>query len=149
MGHGIGVHGVDTGGEDADVGPVCAARGKTIRWKTRGKFRPRCRGEGHVDVVAISGAFAKFVFKAGVPGEERAGGLVEGDVENTGLIVECELDAVSVVGIDIEVQDAEALLEKIPDRDHDVVEVAESGGVVAARVVKSAGRAEDEIDVRL
>ncbi len=71
------------------------------------------------------------------------------EFEDAGLVIECKLDAVAVVGVDIEVEDTTALLEEILDRDDDIIDVAESGCVVAAGMVESPGRAEDEIDVRL
>ena len=73
---------------------------------------------------------------------------MQGYLEDAALFVESELDAVAVVRIDIEVKDAASLLEKILDGDDDVVEVAESGGVIGAAVVEAARGTEDEVDVR-
>jgi hypothetical protein len=105
--------------------------------------------KGDVHIVAAAGTFAKFVFKAGVPGEERTGGLVQGDVKNARLIIESELDAISMVGVDIEIKYASVLLEEILDGDDDIVQVTESRGVVGAAMVEAAGRTEDEVYVLL
>ena len=150
MRHGIRVHSVDPGGEDADVGLVCASEGRDDSAEDFAvDFVLGAGGKGNVDVVAVAGAVAKFVFKAGVPGEKRSGGLVEGNVENAGLVVEGELDAVAVVGVDIEVDDAASLLEKILDSDDNIIEVAEPGCVIRAGMMEAARGTEDKIDIRL
>ena len=74
---------------------------------------------------------------------------MEGYLEDAAFVIEGELDAVAVVRIDIEVKDTASLLEEILDGYDNVVEVAESGGIIGAAMVEAACGTEDEVDVRL
>ena len=110
-------------------------------------FGARCKG--YVDVVTVTGTFAQFVFKTGVPGKERAGGFMKRDVKDAGIIIEGELDAVSMMGIYIELKDTLVLLKKIFNGDGNIVEITETGSIVGAAMMETPGRAEDEVYVRL
>ena len=122
MRHGIGVHGVNTGGNNADIGFIRAGerRDDAAEYFTVDfVFCAGCKRDVHI--VAVASAFTNFILKTGVPGKERARGFMEGYLEDAALVVESELDAVTVVRIDIEVKDAASLLKKILDGDDDVV----------------------------
>jgi hypothetical protein len=150
MRHGIGVNCINAGSKDADVRLVCASERRDDAVKdftvdfVLGAWR-----KGNINVIAVAGTFAKFVFKAGVPREERPGRLMEGDVEYAGLVIEGKLDAIPMMGIDIEVKNAAVLLEEILDGDDDIIQVTESGGVIGTAMVEAAGRTEDEAHVLL
>lgn len=76
-------------------------------------------------------------------GEEVEAGLVDGDSEHAGIVPEDALDAVAVVGVEVEVGDAGgALVEEPLDGDGGVVVHAKAGHGIRERVVKSAGEVE-------
>ena len=93
--------------------------------------------ERHVHRVAPTRAGADLVHEAR-PREEAVAPLVRRDGEDVGGVVEGELDAVAVVGVDVDVADPEAVRPQGLDRQHRVVEVAEAGGAARHRVVEPA-----------
>jgi hypothetical protein len=100
------------------------------------------RRQRHVERGAEALARAPFPEASGA-GEQVAAALVHGAGEHTGVLVEDPLDAVAVVGVDVDEGDAlGAGLEQGADRDRDVVVDAEARRAVGQRVVEAGGRAE-------
>jgi hypothetical protein len=64
---------------------------------------------------------------------------VEGGAHDAVGSVECLLDAVAVVDVDVDVEHARVRAEELEDRQDDVVDVAEARGLALFRVVQPAG----------
>ena len=105
------------------------------------------RSEGDVDAVSITISDAGFV-RIARAGEEPLAGFVDRYSHRSVGIVEPGLDAVAVVDVDVDVEDAESLVDEVFDGDDGVVEDAEARCAVPHRVVvHSAGGDECVFDV--
>ena len=80
-----------------------------------------------------------------MPGNKRPPVLVQGDGEHAVGVVESGLDAVAVVDIDIDVGDAQPLIDQPLDGDGGVVEDAEAEGGGFRRVVHPAAETEGDV----
>ncbi len=129
----VGVEAGDQGGHDPAEGPEVGVVG-------------RVGGQGNVDAVAGARATAAFVDEAGA-GEEGAAVLVEGDGEHAVVVVEGVLYPVAVVDVDVDVGNAQPLLQQPVDGYGRVVEDAEAGGEVGAAVMQTAAVAEGDVAV--
>ena len=103
--------------------------------------------DGEVDGVVLAAAGADVLEVAGA-GEVLAV-LVEGDGHDAVGGVEGLLDAVSVVDVDVDVEDALVVLEELEDGEHDVVDVAEAGRLALLGVVESAGPVDGDVRLSL
>src|SRR2546423_5621371 len=97
------------------------------QWRDDGMERAQparvvCAGrECDVHRIPLGVWAAGLVRKAGA-GKERAAGLVKGDRQNTGIVVEHSLNAITVVDVDVDVGDPlHALLEQPCDGDRWIV----------------------------
>jgi hypothetical protein len=101
--------------------------------------------EGKVDRVAVA------VAVAGVVRLSRAGEevfrLVERNGHHTVRQVEGFLDAVTVMDIDVDVENALVLLEELEASEHDVVGVAEAGCLGLLGVVHPAAPIHDDVSM--
>ena len=85
------------------------------------------RLEGNVDGRAPRLGAAALVDEAG-PGEERMTCLVEGDGQDLWIVPEDRLDAVSVVDVQVDIQNPMTDVAGPPDRQRDIVVDAEAAG---------------------
>ena len=126
-----------TGGEAlhdlADDGPEDGAEGVVVHAVV----------EGEVDGVVLSVGVANVEDVAGT--REVFAELVEADGHDAVGGVEGLLDAVAVVDVDVDVEDALVLLEELEDGQDAVVDVAKAGGLGLLGVMESAGPVDDDV----
>ncbi|BAT13076.1 Os11g0201000, partial [Oryza sativa Japonica Group] len=98
--------------------------------------------QGHVHAVVLAGAGADFVDGAGAREEVLVGRdfavPVERQRHDPVGVQEGVLHAVAVVRVDVDVDDSPEGAEELVDGEHDVVDVAEAGGLAGGRVVHAA-----------
>jgi len=92
--------------------------------------------ERDVDRVEPALAFSALLQAAGAR-EEVLAELVEAEGEHTVRAVKGFLDAVAVMHVDVDVEDADEVSEQAEDADNDVVDVAEAVGLALLGVVQS------------
>ena len=80
-------------------------------------------------------------------GEQVAAGLVQRQGQHARVGPVDRLDAVAVVDVEVEVQDAQAVVPRPGDRERRVVVDAEPGGAVRHRVMEAAAGVEGVLDV--
>ena len=108
------------------------------------KFVVCVRSEGDVDAVSVAIASAGFV-RVASSGKEPLPRFVDRDSHRSFSIVEPGLDAIAVVDIDVDVEDAEALVDEMFDGDHGVVEYAEAGRAVTHGMVVHTARGDEGV----
>ena len=99
--------------------------------------------EGEVDGVVLPVGVAHVEDVAGA--REVFAELVEADGHDAVGGVEGLLDAVAVVDVDVDVEDALVLLEELEDGQDAVVDVAKAGGLGLLGVMESAGPVDDDV----
>ena len=62
--------------------------------------------------------------------------------EDSGVLIECPLDAVAMVGIDIDIHHSLALIQEMANDQHRIIDIAEPGGPVCQGMVQPAGHVE-------
>ena len=117
----------------ADDGPEDGAEGVVVH----------AVGEGDVDGVVLSVGVANVEDVAGA--WEVFAELVEADGHDAVGGVEGLLDAVAVVDVDVDVEDALVLLEELEDGQDAVVDVAKAGGLGLLGVMESTGPVDDDV----
>ncbi len=101
-------------------------------------------GEWNIYIEAEAGSGAGFIFESS-PGEESFSTFMERDGQDVVTVIEGCLCAVAVVGVDIEAEDAFAVLGEEVTGEHDVIEVAEAGGFSGHGMVEAAEQGEGDI----
>ena len=108
--------------------------------------------EGFVVHAVVEGEVDGIVLPLGVANVEDVAGagevlaeLVEADGHDAVGGVEGLLDAVAVVDVDVDVEDALVLLEELEDGEDAVVDVAEAGGLGLLGVMETAGPVDDDV----
>ena len=128
-------------------GPNAAASSGTRR---RIESQPRIgageRLERHVDDGAGGGPLPDLIGITRTR-EQVPAGLVERQGQHARVVRMDRLDAVAVVDIEVQVQDAQAVAASAGDRERRVVVDAEPGRPLGHRVVEAAARVEGMVDV--
>ena len=138
------------------IGPVLAdddvrpERGGDLGEQRGDRRTPRAfagpRLQGHVDRGSGGGPLARFVDGAG-PREQVPAGLVDRQGQHTRVVPVDGLDAVAVMDVEVDVQDAQTVASRSGDGQRRVVVDAEPGRAVGHRVVEASARVERVLDV--
>ena len=67
---------------------------------------------------------------------KRAAVLMKRNSENSGVLIECPLHPVAMMGIDVDIHDSLTLIQEMAKDQHRIIDIAEPGGPVCQGVVQ-------------